>query len=101
MPRKGLAWDRPVNQIRFGIALRRLRLKAGLTQVSLATTVGCHKCHISNIECGKYDPTWSFVMALCDALVVTPNAFLPVAGESLPKNVMESPRRRVAPDSGH
>jgi len=42
---------------RFGINLRKARLKAGLSQMQVATSIRADKSYISNLEQGKKNPT--------------------------------------------
>ena len=66
----------------FGQRLRRLRKKAGLTQVELAYLVGVHETTIRFWEADKYSTTTENVKRLAEALGV-PQAEL-LEGSPLP-----------------
>lgn len=56
--------------------LRELREAAGLTQPELARKAGAgEKASVSNWEQGRRVPSWTSIVALCNALGVHPNAF--------------------------
>ncbi len=67
---------------------------AGLSQPELAEKAGCNKFTIAKLEQGRQEPAWPLVLALCDALSVSSEAFRPVPGET---PVDESPRPRGRP----
>lgn len=52
-------------QIDFGEKLRRLRESRELTQSALAKAVHMTQRKISYLECGKYEPGLSDLVALC------------------------------------
>lgn len=51
-----------------GFILKKLRIKAGLTQKKLADLVGVSQAHISKIELGKVDPRLSTVNKVLEVL---------------------------------
>ena len=51
-----------------GSSIRELRLKAGLTQKTLAALVGVSQAHIAKIEHGKVDPRLSTVNRILGVL---------------------------------
>lgn len=55
----------------FGLALRRLRRDAGLTQQELADRVGIGVEYVSRLENGHRGARWHTVMRLLRALNVT------------------------------
>jgi transcriptional regulator with XRE-family HTH domain len=55
----------------FGLALRRLRRDAGLTQQELADRVGIGVEYVSRLENGHRGARWHTVMRLLRALDVT------------------------------
>lgn len=55
----------------FGLALRRLRLDAGLTQQELADRVGIGVEYVSRLENGHRGARWHTVMRLVRALDAT------------------------------
>jgi transcriptional regulator with XRE-family HTH domain len=76
---------------RFAGRLRELREEAGLTQEQLAAKAGMHKLGIAKLERGERGPSWSTVVALCEALGVPCQAFLEAPKTS------QKPRRRGRP----
>jgi transcriptional regulator with XRE-family HTH domain len=65
----------------FGARLRELREGKGLTQTQLAELAGVSFRGVAQWEQGVREPGWSSILALCQALDVTPDAFtqVPVA----------------------
>jgi transcriptional regulator with XRE-family HTH domain len=57
---------------KLGLALRRQRRQAALTQEALALRAGMERTHVSAIERGEGNPTVVSVVRLCDALEVNP-----------------------------
>lgn len=55
-------------QPELGEALRRLRLKAGLTQEQLEERSGIHRTWTSKTEKGHNNPSWGTVMKAIDAM---------------------------------
>jgi transcriptional regulator with XRE-family HTH domain len=82
----------------FGLRLRQLREKAGLTQKELADRARLSQNGISQWEAGKREPAWSAVLALCHALGVDCRAFCGAdsAGSDDAKTQRRRPRRRAA-----
>jgi transcriptional regulator with XRE-family HTH domain len=56
----------------FGKELRKLRLKAGLTQEEVAAHAGVSREYVSMLEAGKNTPTIEVFMKLCHAVRVSP-----------------------------
>jgi transcriptional regulator with XRE-family HTH domain len=56
----------------FGQALHDLRTAAGLSQEGLALDAGVDRGHVSNLECGRFQPTLFMVFRLAAALGVEP-----------------------------
>ena len=52
-----------------------LRLKRGLTQQSLAESIGLSASGVAQVEKGKRQPLASTIAALAEALKTTPNYF--------------------------
>jgi DNA-binding XRE family transcriptional regulator len=75
----------------FAGRLRELREAAGWTQEQLAERVGVKREAIARWEAGKREPGWSNVLALCEALACSCEAFTrppagrPPAGPGRPK----------------
>ena len=63
----------------FADRLRELRHAVGLSQPELAKKAGMTKAGICNLEQGRRGASWNTVVALAEALGVTPDAFLPAA----------------------
>lgn len=63
---------RPDNpQPSLGAAIRRVRDERDLKQLTVAEDAGITVAHLSKIETGKVNPTWSTVTAIARALGVT------------------------------
>jgi transcriptional regulator with XRE-family HTH domain len=60
----------------FGGNLRRLRLKAGWSQESLATECGLYRTYLSRLENGIVNPTLSVIVTLAYQLRVAPYKLL-------------------------
>lgn len=60
---------------RFSQRLRELREYKGLTQAALASRSGLRQASIADYERGRSEPTWSSVLALADALGISPDDF--------------------------
>ena len=71
----------------FAGRLRELRDEAGLTQQQLGERADLSQAGIADLEQGRRHPAWQTVVALCQALRVSPEAFL-----KEPKDMPE-PRR--------
>lgn len=54
----------------IGNTIRRLRLRRGYTQSTLALAVGTHRTHVSRIETGRVAPTAELLMRAANALGV-------------------------------
>lgn len=52
------------------------RKEKGFSQEELSEKIGYSKNHLSNIERGKYTPTTSFIIEICNALGETPDYYL-------------------------
>jgi transcriptional regulator with XRE-family HTH domain len=86
----------------FGGRLRELREQRQLTQPQLADKAGMNKDALARLERGERSPTWETVVALTEALAVSPEAFLqePAARQpagpgrrAKPKDEEEKPKR--------
>lgn len=56
----------------FGKELKKLRLKAGLTQEEVAASAGVTREYVSMLEANKNSPTIEVFMRLCRAVRVRP-----------------------------
>jgi transcriptional regulator with XRE-family HTH domain len=54
----------------LGVAVKRLRREADLTQKQLAERIGLHHTYISHIERGATNPTWAALSRLSKGLGV-------------------------------
>ncbi|MHB8296058.1 MAG: helix-turn-helix transcriptional regulator [Acidimicrobiales bacterium] len=70
----------------FGLAVREMRARSGLTQAELAEASGMHRSHLSSIERGAYTQA---LLRLIEAyrvlgaeVVVRPNGSGPGGGEA-------------------
>lgn len=61
---------------RFGLRLRALRKRAGLTQAELADVLGMDYQAISRLERGGSVPNWATVKRIAAAVKAAPNDFL-------------------------
>lgn len=68
----------------FGVALRRLRLAAGLSQESLALEAGIQRNFVSLIELGRNQPTIATIAKVAGALGMTASALVAEAEAELP-----------------
>jgi transcriptional regulator with XRE-family HTH domain len=55
---------------RIGVRLRRLRLKNGLTQATLAKKAGVTREYVNKLEAGRYDPTVGVLKRLASVVGV-------------------------------
>ncbi|MBX4150743.1 helix-turn-helix domain-containing protein [Paenibacillus lautus] len=60
----------------FGDLLKQARLKAGMTQESLAFQAELDRIYISLLETGKRQPTLTTLFALSKALELRPSDFI-------------------------
>lgn len=65
-----------MNLKRIGKNVKKYRKKLGLTQSQLAEMVQLSTVHISHIETGTVSMSLDCLLALCNALQVTPNEIL-------------------------
>ncbi|MDY6324696.1 MAG: helix-turn-helix transcriptional regulator [Catonella sp.] len=80
----------------FNVRLRTLRQKHKLTQSELADILGLKPTAISNYESKRNEPSFDKLIALskyfdvsCDYLLGVSDAYLPVGGEVLDKDIVE------------
>lgn len=71
--------------VRLGANIRRLRLKAGMTQAALAEASGLSSVAVSLIEGGKKDLRVSTLVMLAKALHAAPADLLKKPGRPKPK----------------
>ena len=92
----------------FNIRLRQLRQKHRLTQGELAEILGLKPTAISNYESKRNEPSFDKLIALsryfdvsCDYLLGMSDAYLPVGGEVLDRDIVEffNLYQQLAPDS--
>lgn len=60
----------------LGVELRRLRLKAGRTQMFLADRSGITQKYLCEIEAGKRNPSLNCLCHICAALGIKPSRLL-------------------------
>jgi transcriptional regulator with XRE-family HTH domain len=60
----------------FAARLRELREQSALTQQQLADAASLTREGVAQLETGRREPAWRTVVALCQALSVTADAFL-------------------------
>lgn len=80
----------------FNVRLKQLRQKHKLTQSELADILGLKPTAISNYESKRNEPSFDKLIALsryfdvsCDYLLGITDAYLPVGGEVLDKDIVE------------
>lgn len=56
------------SSVAFGLALKALRLEAGLSQHGLALEAGMSRTYVSELERGVKEPTLSTMLRLAEAL---------------------------------
>lgn len=61
----------------LGRTIYYLRKEKNLTQEKLAELIGYSIGTISDVENGKVNPKWTFIISLADCLDTDPNYFLP------------------------
>lgn len=60
----------------FGLALREVRLAAGLSQEELSFRAEVHTNYVSLLERGKQSPTLGVIVRLASALSVSPESLV-------------------------
>jgi len=80
----------------FNVRLKQLRQKHKLTQSELANILGLKPTAISNYESKRNEPSFDKLIALsryfdvsCDYLLGVSDAYLPVGGEVLDKDIVD------------
>lgn len=80
----------------FNVRLKHLRQKYKLTQGDLAEMLGIKSTAISNYESKRNEPSFDKLIALseyfdvsCDYLLGVSDAYLPVGGEVLDKDIFD------------
>jgi len=80
----------------FNLRLKQLRQRNKLTQSELAEILGLKPTAISNYESKRNEPSFDKLIALskyfdvsCDYLLGVSDAYLPVGGEVLDKDIVE------------
>lgn len=63
--------------IEFGVRLRELRVKAGLTQESLADAAGLHWSYVGQVERGERNLTYRSILRLAEGLEIDPAHLMP------------------------
>lgn len=69
----------------FGVRLKVLREKAGLTQEALARLAGLSTSFVSKLEQRDVDPAWSTVRSLAKALNISCDTFAEEDGDEIPE----------------
>jgi transcriptional regulator with XRE-family HTH domain len=64
----------------FGVALRRLRKKEGLSQEELGFASGLHRNYVGGVERGELNPTLTSIFKLAKGLGVKPSRLLTQRG---------------------
>jgi transcriptional regulator with XRE-family HTH domain len=67
----------------FGIVLRRLRTKAGISQEKLALEAEMQRNYISLIELGRNQPSLTSIFKLANALEISPSKLVKLVEDEL------------------
>ena len=81
--------------IAFGLVLRTLRKKAGLSQEQLALSAGVERNFVSLIERGINQPTIRVIFKLANALQISPSEVVKAVELHLLANQLISDKPRV------
>ena len=73
-------------KLAVGKILRKLRLKAGLTQEQLALDADIRRTYVSLIELGQNQPTINTIFKLARALKISPSKFIKLVEQETLKN---------------
>lgn len=66
----------PIDQVRFGDAVRKLRTRRDLSQEAFAVLAKCHRTYIGGVERGERNPTLTVILRIARALGCTPSELL-------------------------
>jgi transcriptional regulator with XRE-family HTH domain len=77
----------------FGTELRKLRLKAGLTQEEVGASAGVSREYVSMLEAGKNIPTIDVFMRLCHAVNVYPADLMAHLDHASKQRLRQKPSR--------
>jgi transcriptional regulator with XRE-family HTH domain len=77
----------------FGKELRKLRLKAGLTQEEVGASAGVSREYVSMLESGKNVPTIDVFMRLCHAVHAYPAEVLARLDHATQNKLSRKPAR--------
>jgi len=72
-------------KLAVGKVLKKLRLKAGLTQEDLALEAEIRRTYVSLIELGQNQPTVTTIFKLSKALKISPSKFISLVEKELEK----------------
>lgn len=61
---------------RLGRNVRRLRTEKGLSQEAYAFEAGIHRTYVSQVECGKKNPTATMIEKLAKPFAIAPGRLL-------------------------
>lgn len=70
-----------IMMLTFGEKVKNLREDAEMNQTQLATAINTTQRKISYIECGKYEPSLSDIIALCKFFNVTSDYLLGLSNQ--------------------
>lgn len=59
-----------LNLDKLGERVKQLRLSKGLTQLEVADKFGSSESTISRLEKGKYNPSYLWLLKLCDSMEI-------------------------------
>lgn len=81
--------------IAFGLVLRTLRKKAGLSQEQLALEAGVERNFVSLIERGVNQPTIRVIFKLASALQISPSEILKAVEQHLVATQLNSDKTQI------
>lgn len=87
--------------VTFGENLRRVRKRAGLTQVELSTAAPLDRAAISRLECGERAPDLPTLLRICAALGVEPKDLLRGIGPKISPRSVPKGAHAQASTNGH
>lgn len=74
-------------QKQFGERVRELRLARGLSQEELAFKSGMHRTYLGGVERGERNPSLKNIVAIAEALGITPSQLFIFRSSELGKNL--------------
>jgi transcriptional regulator with XRE-family HTH domain len=76
-PAKAKKKDKDPELVEFGSRMKSFRLKAGLTQESLADSSGMHWSFVGQVERGERNVTYKSILKLAHGLGISASSLMP------------------------